>query len=159
METHELYILIYTVIILCMCPANERRRYNVTLSPIGWAHTQYDPCLYIAPMRLLQYRISIQTHLKLKSIKISFSITHSSLSLSNILKYCPARQWYCHARCKIVKQFDNWYQCYGGQRFHKIWPSMNFEGLSYIETDPHASISHCNNSCVIYVGIILHKID
>ena len=27
-----------------MCPANERRRYIVTSSPIGWAHTQNDPC-------------------------------------------------------------------------------------------------------------------
>ena len=26
-----------------MCPANGRRRYNVTSSPIGWAHTQNDP--------------------------------------------------------------------------------------------------------------------
>ena len=30
-------------IILCMCPANERRRYIVTSSLIGWAHTQNDP--------------------------------------------------------------------------------------------------------------------
>ena len=30
-------------IILCMCPANERRRYNVTPSLNGWAHTQNDP--------------------------------------------------------------------------------------------------------------------
>ena len=29
-------------IILCMCPANERR-YIVMLSPIGWAHTQNNP--------------------------------------------------------------------------------------------------------------------
>ena len=31
-------------IILCMHPANERRRYDVTSSLIGWAHTQNDPC-------------------------------------------------------------------------------------------------------------------
>ena len=31
-------------IILCMCPANGRRRYNVTSSLIGWAHTQNDLC-------------------------------------------------------------------------------------------------------------------
>ena len=31
-------------IILCMRPANERRRYIVTSSLIGWAHTQNDPC-------------------------------------------------------------------------------------------------------------------
>ena len=30
-------------IILCMCPANERWRYSVTSSLIGWAHTQNDP--------------------------------------------------------------------------------------------------------------------
>ena len=33
-----------TGIILYMCPANERRWYNVTSSLIGWAHTQIDPC-------------------------------------------------------------------------------------------------------------------
>ena len=32
-----------TGIILCMRPANERRRYNVTSSLIGWAHIQNDP--------------------------------------------------------------------------------------------------------------------
>ena len=31
-------------IILCMRPTNERRRYIVTSSLIGWAHTQNDPC-------------------------------------------------------------------------------------------------------------------
>ena len=31
-------------IILCMRPANERRCYNVTSSPIGWAHTQNGSC-------------------------------------------------------------------------------------------------------------------
>ena len=31
---------IYAGIIVCMCPANERWRYTVTSSLIGWAHTQ-----------------------------------------------------------------------------------------------------------------------
>ena len=30
--------------ILCMSSASERWRYNVTLSLIGWVHTQNDPC-------------------------------------------------------------------------------------------------------------------
>ena len=30
---------------LCMCPANESRRYNVTSFLIDWAHTQNDPRL------------------------------------------------------------------------------------------------------------------
>ena len=29
--------------ILYMCPANERQRYNVTSSLIGWTHSQNDP--------------------------------------------------------------------------------------------------------------------
>ena len=29
--------------ILCMHPANERQRYNVRSSLLGWAHTQNDP--------------------------------------------------------------------------------------------------------------------
>ena len=29
-----------------MCPASERQRYIVTLSLIGWMHTQKDPCTY-----------------------------------------------------------------------------------------------------------------
>ena len=35
--------------ILCMRPANERRRYNVTSSLIGWAHTRNNPCGCICP--------------------------------------------------------------------------------------------------------------
>ena len=31
--------------ILCMYPANERWRYIVTPSHIGWVHTQNDPCM------------------------------------------------------------------------------------------------------------------
>ena len=33
-----------TGIILCARPADERRRYIVTSSLIGWVHTQNDPC-------------------------------------------------------------------------------------------------------------------
>ena len=40
----RIYIKTLAGIILCRCPANERWRYNVTSSPIGWAHTQKDPC-------------------------------------------------------------------------------------------------------------------
>ena len=36
-----------TGIKLCMRPANERRRYIVTSSLIGWVHTQNDPCTQI----------------------------------------------------------------------------------------------------------------
>ena len=42
------YSTAYSGIILLMRPANERRRYNVTSSLIGWAHAQNDPCLLLA---------------------------------------------------------------------------------------------------------------
>ena len=40
-------VLLYCIpgIILCMHPANERWRYNVTSSLIGWAHAQNEPCI------------------------------------------------------------------------------------------------------------------
>ena len=34
-------------IILCMHPANDRRRYFATSSPIGWAHYQIEPCCHL----------------------------------------------------------------------------------------------------------------
>ena len=37
------YIICPTAMILCMHPVNERWRYNVTESLIGWAHTDDDP--------------------------------------------------------------------------------------------------------------------
>ena len=45
----------YTGIILCMRPASERRRYNVTSSLIGWAHSQNDPWIQWSLARKLVY--------------------------------------------------------------------------------------------------------
>ena len=42
-------------IILCMCPANERRRYIITSSLIGWAHTQNDPWLLGCRLSVCQF--------------------------------------------------------------------------------------------------------
>ena len=39
-------LLMDTGIILCVHPANERWRYSVAPSLIGWAHTQNDPYGY-----------------------------------------------------------------------------------------------------------------
>ena len=41
---NDFMMIIGPGIILCMRPANESRRYNVTSSLIGWMHTQNDPC-------------------------------------------------------------------------------------------------------------------
>ena len=45
---HVLQVVTLPGIILYMRPANGRRRYNVTSSLIGWAHTQSDPCLTLS---------------------------------------------------------------------------------------------------------------
>ena len=37
-----------------MCPANERWRYNVTSSLIGWAHTQKDQAAAYAKLESSQ---------------------------------------------------------------------------------------------------------
>ena len=41
-----LIVAAVTGFILCMHPGNERRRYNVTSSLIGWAHAQNETCCY-----------------------------------------------------------------------------------------------------------------
>ena len=41
--------------ISCMCPTKESRRYDVTPSLIGWAHTQNDPCCAATMMRTSTY--------------------------------------------------------------------------------------------------------
>ena len=44
---HKLYWVQHYIFILCMHPVNERRRYIVTSSLIGWEHTQNDPCIFV----------------------------------------------------------------------------------------------------------------
>ena len=64
-------------IIMRMRPANERRRYNVTSSLIGWAHTQNDPwCVPTNTVDMdgssdhvnLSLRADISTHVEWTSI-------------------------------------------------------------------------------------------
>ena len=46
-----------------MNPANERRRYNVTSSPIGWAHTQNEPCITVQTVGLIPDDIMTWKHI------------------------------------------------------------------------------------------------
>ena len=55
--------LIPSGIILCLCPANEKQHYIVTLSPIGWAHTQNYPYTLSSQ---LSYMVCIDSILKIK---------------------------------------------------------------------------------------------
>ena len=49
-------------IIPCMCLANERWRYSVTPSLIGWAHTQKDPRIYILFSRKSQSALGMKNN-------------------------------------------------------------------------------------------------
>ena len=48
-QSDILYLVLVTGIILSVRPANERRRYIVTSSLIGWVHAQIDRCCYDKP--------------------------------------------------------------------------------------------------------------
>ena len=52
----------YTEIIRGMGSTNERWRYHVTSSPIGWAHTQNDPWVRQTPGYRTLHELSIQIH-------------------------------------------------------------------------------------------------
>ena len=66
-------------IILCMCPTNERWRYNVTPSLIGWAHTQNDPynVSYLTLLPLVEKRIP-----QVSSIVVDSLLVHNGHHLT-----------------------------------------------------------------------------
>ena len=51
------HLLHYPGLVFCMRPANERRRYTVTSSLVGWAHTQKDPWDNVSKIRTDAVRI------------------------------------------------------------------------------------------------------
>ena len=65
----------YAGIILFMRSPNERRRYTVTPSLIGWAHTQNDPCMIRKPTRGSKQNTNINTS------------THNSCRTSSSMRY------------------------------------------------------------------------
>ena len=65
-----------------MHPANEGQRYSVTSSPIGWAHTQNDPCI-TQHMNLLKWLIFHKhMHFVLYIIKSKYSLKYFSRYLA-----------------------------------------------------------------------------
>ena len=69
------HILTPSGIILCLCPVNRRRCYNVTLSLIGWAHTQNDPCT-ITPAHMFVFRVIDKTMYAVCSPHISLRVIY-----------------------------------------------------------------------------------
>ena len=75
-------------IILCGRPANERRRYNVTPSLIGWAHTQNDPCMITAKSAPIQC-----TFWPLHKITSEELYAHAQGWEFDVLKVVVRQQW------------------------------------------------------------------
>ena len=86
----------HTGIILCMRPANERRRYNVTSSLIGWVHSQDDPWTYKQfPLKLRVHWYAeyiLQHHSKATEHQTSMNeyTTHTKIN--------PCVHWKCFSR-------------------------------------------------------------
>ena len=55
-QFQEMAIILYTGLILGLCPANERRCYFVTTSLIGWVQAQNQPCVQQALFTILRKR-------------------------------------------------------------------------------------------------------
>ena len=64
----------YAGMIMYKRPANERRRYIVTLSLIGWAHIQNDPCYGILTVLSVSHFLTIQLQQSLHIYNIYLSL-------------------------------------------------------------------------------------
>ena len=87
-------------ITLCIRPANERRRYIVTSSLIGWTHTQIDPCaIPISYCQKIRYTIILFfTHrhiFLLIKLRCVWNLYSDSFSFPNCLwgEWINSRMW------------------------------------------------------------------
>ena len=87
-------------IILSMCPANERWCYNLTLSSIGWAHTQNDPCVMVDHVARRLHIVYCLAMISKKSDENLFYLIHwmhlrDFLTLSGLVMHiCICKLWY-----------------------------------------------------------------
>ena len=82
-------------IILCMHPANERRRYNIKSSLNGWVHTQYDPC-HLVNRRLFKTICNQGMYLIVNIHNMRFCREH-----------CFRMAWHCKQRYCICRPSDH----------------------------------------------------
>ena len=78
---HKLFILCYTGLIQGLRPANERRRYKVTPSLIGWMQTWNQPCymcecILIVALCNIWYNVHVIIHSIWRSECMSDGLTH-----------------------------------------------------------------------------------
>ena len=142
---HGNSIYTYAGIILCMRPANERRRYIVTSSLIGWAHTQNDPCIWYAYIVQGPYSASHVQHAESDKVarapsqypKRRLSVTSRKVSkprdlyleLSDRSEIWQAlRQQCCRCACKISRRHNNLkYQSRGFETLRDLTKRRLFE--------------------------------
>ena len=103
------YPLTSTRIILCMRPANERWRYIVTLSLIGWVHTQNDPCFQgIFVFDLFSVWDELGIHLDPGLSLSSHNHQHNHISMAGCSQSTrwPSQQWIRRSICIHDVQFS-----------------------------------------------------
>ena len=80
----------YPGIILCIRPANGRRRYIVTSSLIGWAHAKIIPGLFIT--KDVEYHITRTLYQECRNL---WGPRSKNLSLRRTTRPQPSRSWWC----------------------------------------------------------------
>ena len=121
----------YTGIILCMCPANEKWRYNVTPFLIGWGHIRNDLWL------LKDHTYSrLFGYVKIIARSLPFSRDHSV--------YVPS-QWETTLQCNVVSHWPVTYtklsMCPANERLCYIVTS-SLIGCVHAQNDPCFMISY-----------------
>ena len=116
-------------IILCMGSANERRRYNVTSSIIGWALTQNDPCAGDSAPKCLAL-ITLLMYGSLNNILFSSVNTDffSTVNISCLYMYGCSREMY-----SIERNVDIWRKfCHRPFLYAYLTMSQCCDGVEYV---------------------------
>ena len=81
--------LVHFIYILCMASVNERRRYNVTSSLIGWDHTQNDPSTHFDPAD----KLTLNQELNGRLYQHLWATVYQLVTLINILCVNQSVKW------------------------------------------------------------------
>ena len=93
-----------------MRPANERRRYIVKSSFIGWAHTQNDPCISITLHLRGQWRHNLL--IDIKQIKASVNTLTHEKKWPTFSRQHFEIHLYFFKNCVILTQIPWWICCH-----------------------------------------------
>ena len=122
---------------MCMRPANERRRYSVMLSFIGWAHTQNYPC---------EFRSWINNAFMLNIAQVkAWVITPYTIFSHILLTHASIRHY-----AKLSIHYENYYflRCNIVSHWLSPYPEWLMEAIliSYLSAIrlPRSFISHRN---------------